>query len=146
MDPYKDPTWIPIWILYGSLCGSYMGRLYVNVFTADPNMSIFNWKCANVLGGVWRSRMDPYTDPTWIPIWILYGSLCGSYMGRLYVNLFTADPTCQYFIGNMSKGVRGSLEELHGSLSGASMDPYMDLIWIPMWILYGSSICKCVRS
>ena len=22
----------------------------------------------------------------------------------------------------------------------------MDLIWISMWILYGSSICKCVRS
>ena len=42
--------------------------------------------------------MDPYKDLTWIPIWILYGSLRGSYMGRLYVNLFTADPKCQYFI------------------------------------------------
>ena len=50
--------------------------------------------------------MDPYQDPTWIPIWILYGSLCGSYMGRLYVNVLTADPKCQYFIGNMSKCVR----------------------------------------
>ena len=71
----------------------------------------------------------------WIPIRIIHGS---------YV--FTADPKCQYFIWNMCKCVRGSLEEPHGSLSGSDMDPYMDPIWIPMWILYGSSICKCVHS
>ena len=70
------------------------------------NVNISLEICANVSGGVWRSRMDPYKDPTWIPIWILYGSLCGSYMGRLYVNVFTADPTCQYFIGNMCKCVQ----------------------------------------
>ena len=45
--------------------------------------------------------MDPYKDPTWIPIWILYRSLCGSYIGRLYVNVFTPDPKCKYFIRNM---------------------------------------------
>ena len=28
MDPYMDPIWIPIWILYGSLYGSYMDPLY----------------------------------------------------------------------------------------------------------------------
>ena len=98
--------------------------------------------CANVFGYL----MDPYKDLPWIRIWILYGSLCGSYMGRLYVNVFTADPKCKYFIGNMCKCVRGSLEEPHGSLSGSDMDPYMNPIWIPMWILYGSSICKCVDS
>ena len=47
---------------------------------------------------VFGSPMDPYKDPPWIRIWILYGSLCGSYIGRLYVNVFTADPKCQYFI------------------------------------------------
>ena len=90
--------------------------------------------------------MDPYQDPTWIPIWILSRSLCGSYMGRLYVNVFTADLKCKYFISNMVKCVRGSLAEPHGSLSGSDMDPYMDLRWTPMWILHGSSICKCVHS
>ena len=58
------------------------------------NVNISFEICANVFG----SLMDPYKDPTWIRIWILYGSLCGSYMGRLYVNVFTADPKCQYFI------------------------------------------------
>ena len=50
--------------------------------------------CANVVGSI----MDPYNDLTWIRIWILYGFLCGSYMGRLYVDVFTADPKCEYFI------------------------------------------------
>ena len=98
--------------------------------------------CANVFGSI----MDPYKDLTWIRIWILYGSLCGSYMGRLYVDVFTTDPKCEYFSWNMCKCVRGSLKEPHGSLSGSDMDPYMDLMWIPMWLLYGSSICKCVHS
>ena len=49
---------------------------------------------ANLSGGVWRNLMDFYKDPTWIPIWILYGSLCGSYMGRIYANVFTAGPKC----------------------------------------------------
>ena len=53
--------------------------------------------------------MDPFQSPTWIPIWIPYESLCGSYMGRLYVNVLTADPKCKYFIGNMCKCVRGTL-------------------------------------
>ena len=86
-------------------------EICVNVFTTDPTcqkMLIFHKKCANVFGSI----MDPYKDPTWIRIWILYGSLCGSYMGRLYVNVFTADPKCQYFIGNMCKCVRVP----HGSL------------------------------
>ena len=80
--------------------------------------------------------MDPYKDPPWIRIWILYGSLCGSYMGRLYVNVFTADPQCEYFIRNMCKCVRGSLEELHGSLSGSDMDPYMDPYVDLIWVVY----------
>ena len=29
---------------------------------------------------------------------------------------------------------------------GPDIDPYMDPIWIPMWNLYTSSICKCVHS
>ena len=45
MDPYMDP----IWILDGSLYGSYMDPLY-------------------------GSHMDPYLDYM-DPIWILYGSL-----------------------------------------------------------------------
>ena len=65
---------------------------------------------------VFGSIMDPYTNLTWICIWIVYGSLCGSYMGRLYVDVFTADPKCEYFIGNMCKSDRGSMEEPHGSL------------------------------
>ena len=60
--------------------------------------------------------MDPYKDPTWIRILIVYESLCGSYMGRLYVDVFTTDPTCEYFFGNMYKSVRGSMEEPHGFL------------------------------
>ena len=76
------------------------------------NVNISFEICANVFG----SLMDPYKDPTWIRIWILYGSLCGSYMGRLSVDVFTADPKCEYFIGNMFKSVRGSMEEPHGSL------------------------------
>ena len=76
------------------------------------NVNISLEICANVFG----SLMDPYKDHTWIRIWILYGSLCGSYMGRLYVDVFTADPKCKYFIGNMCKSVRGSMEELQESL------------------------------
>ena len=38
-------------------------------------------------------------------------------MGRLYVNVFTADPKCQYFICNMCKCVRGTLGG-RGSTSG----------------------------
>ena len=70
--------------------------------------------CANVFG----SLMDPYKDPTWIRIWILYRFLCGSYMGRLYVDVFTADPKCEYFIRNMCKSGRGVWRSL--------MDPYRD--------------------
>ena len=73
-------------------------EICVNVFQLIQNVNISFKICANLLGGVWRNRMDPYKDPTWIPIWILYGSLCGSYMGPLYVNVFTADPKCEYFI------------------------------------------------
>ena len=58
------------------------------------NVNISFEICANVFG----SLMDPCKDPTWIRIWILYGSLCRSYMGRLYVDVFTADPKCEYFI------------------------------------------------
>ena len=47
-----------------------------------------------IFPNVFGSRMDPYKDPTWIRIWILYGSICGSYMGRLYVDVFTADSKC----------------------------------------------------
>ena len=50
--------------------------------------------CANVSG----SPMDLYKDPTWI--------LCGGAAGRPWIpirilhglNVFTADPTCEYFI------------------------------------------------
>ena len=52
------------------------------------NVNISFEICANVFG----SLMDPYKDFTWIRILIVYGSLCGFYMGRLYVNVFTADP------------------------------------------------------
>ena len=76
------------------------------------NVNISLEICANVVG----SLMDPYKDLTSIRIWILYGSLCGSYMGRLYVNVFTADPKCEYFIGIMCKWARGCMEEHHGSL------------------------------
>ena len=71
-----------------------MGCLYVDVLTADPQCEYSLEICANLSGGVWRSLMDPYKDPTEIPVRILYGSLCGSYMGRLCVNVFTADPKC----------------------------------------------------
>ena len=100
------PPWIPIRILHGSVFGSYMDP-YVDLIWVVymqmclqliHNVNISFEICANVSGGVWRSRMDPYKDPTWIPIWILYGPLCGSYICRLYVNVVTADPTCQYFI------------------------------------------------
>ena len=63
------------------------------MFTTDPQyqkVSISLEICANVFG----SLMNPYKDPAWIRIWILYGCPCGSYMGRLYVDVFTADPTC----------------------------------------------------
>ena len=96
------PSWILIRILHGSVYGSYMD-LYVDLIWVVymvmcsqliQNVNISFEICANVSGGTWRSRMDPYQDPTWIPIWILSKSLCGSYMGRLYVNVFTADPKC----------------------------------------------------
>ena len=80
-------------------------EICVNVFQLIQNVNMSLEICANVFG----SLMDPYKDPPWIRIWILYGSLCGSYMGRLYVNVFTSDPKCQYSIGNMSKCVRGTL-------------------------------------
>ena len=90
--------------------------------------------CPNVFG----SLMGPYKDPIWIRIWILYGFLCGSYMGCLYVAVFTTDPKCEYFIANMRKCVRGSLLGAswipiripHRSLYGSHMDPYVDLIWV----------------
>ena len=82
--------------------------LIQNVKHVNISMEI----CANVVG----SLMDPYKDPTWIRIWIIYGSLCGSYMGRPSVDVFTADPKCEYFIGNMCKSVRGGMEEPHRSL------------------------------
>ena len=78
----------------------------------SKNVNISLEICANVFGSI----MDPYKDLTWIRIWIRYGFLCGSYMGRLYVDVFTADPKCEYFIKNMCKSVRGSMEEPHGSL------------------------------
>ena len=56
---------------YVQLCAGY--KLFQNV-----NISFEI--CANVSGGVWRRRMDPYKDPTWIPIWILYGSYMESQM------------------------------------------------------------------
>ena len=114
------PSWILIRILHGSVYKSYMD-LYVDLIWVVymlmcsqliQNVNISLEICANVFG----SFMNPYKDPTWIRIWILYGCLCGSYMGRLYVNVFTADPKCQYFIKNMCKFVRGGMEERHGSL------------------------------
>ena len=83
MDPYVDL----IWVVYMLMCSQLI-----------QNVNISLEICANVSGGVWRSRMDPYNDLPWIRIWIVYGSLCGSFMGRVYVNVFTADPKCQYFI------------------------------------------------
>ena len=58
------------------------------------NVNIAFEICANVFG----SLMDPYKDPPWIPTWIPIWILYRSYMGRLYVNVFTADPKCTYFI------------------------------------------------
>ena len=96
------PSWIPIRILHGSVYGFdidpdvdltwvvYMSMCSQLIQSVNISLEI----CANASGEVWRSCMDPNQDPTWIPIWILYGSLCGSYMGRLYVNVFTADPKC----------------------------------------------------
>ena len=56
---------------------------------------------------------------SWIAIRIQHGS---------YV--FTADPKCQYFIGNMCKSVRGSQEDQRCLLIRI-MDPYNDHTWIP---------------
>ena len=64
-------------------------EICVNVFQLIQNVNISFEICANVFG----SLMDPYNDFTWVRIWIVYGSPCGSYMGRLYVNVFTADLT-----------------------------------------------------
>ena len=47
-----------------------------------------------IFANVFGSLMDPYKDLTWIRMWILYGYVCGSYMGRLCVDVFTADPKC----------------------------------------------------
>ena len=64
MDPYKD--------LNGSVYGSYMD-LYVDLIWVvyllmcsqlTQNVDISLEICANLLGGVWRSLMDPYRDPT----------------------------------------------------------------------------------
>ena len=41
-------------------------------------------------------------------------------MGRLYVNVFTADPTCKYFIGIMCKCVRWSLDQPRGGSGGTA--------------------------
>ena len=105
--------------------------------------------------------MAPYQDPTWIKCvhsWskmsifhLKYVQMCPGYklfqnvnifIWNICVNVFTVDPKCKYLIWNMCKCVWVP----HGSLYGSYMDPYMDRIWIPMWILYGSSICKCVHS
>ena len=64
MDPYKDLIWIRIWILYGCLCGSYMGRPCVGVFAADPKCEYFIGNMCKCARGVWRSLKDPYKDPT----------------------------------------------------------------------------------
>ncbi len=49
---------IPLWIIYGSLEGSYI----------DPHMDPI-WI---LYGSLYGSYMDPYMDPIWIPIWIRY--------------------------------------------------------------------------
>ena len=58
MDPYMDPKWIPIWILYGRLILIPYGSLY----------------------GLFVSYMNPYIDPIWISLLILYGLLYGSHV------------------------------------------------------------------
>ena len=98
------------------------------------NINISFEICTNVFG----SLMDPYKDLTWIRIWILYGSLCGSYMGRLYVDVCTTDPKCEYFIVNMCKSVGVDYDGAswihigirHKSLYRSYMNPYVDFIWV----------------
>ena len=75
---------------------------------------------------------------------------------EIYVNVFTADPTCQYFNRNMCKSAMGPswipIRILHGSYVGAQRavhgslyGSYMGPQWIPVriymdpyMILYGS--------
>ena len=96
------------------------------------NVNISFEICANVSGSpnlckdlTWILCGCPAGRP-WLPIRILHG-----------LNLFTADPKCQYFIGNMSmcQGEHGGAAWIpirirHRSLYGSYMDPYMDLTWV----------------
>ena len=66
------PSWILIQILHGSAYGSDMD-LYVDLIWVVymlmfsqliQNVNTSFEICAKVSGGVWRSLMDPYKDPT----------------------------------------------------------------------------------
>ena len=120
MDPDKDPTWILCedaagrpWIPIRILHGSY-------VFTADPKLQYFIWNMCKSVRGSLEDQVDPYKDPIWI--------LCGGAAGRPWIpirildwlNVFTADPKCKYFIGNMCKCVRRSLDQPRESSGGGS--------------------------
>ena len=74
--------------------------------------------------------MDPYKDSTWILCedaagrpWIPIRILHGSYV-------FTADPKFKYFIRNICKSARGSLEDQQW-IPIRIMDQYNDNTWIP---------------
>ena len=136
MDPYKDLTWIRIWILYGSLCGSYMGR--VDVFTADPKCEYFIWnmyKCARGSleephGSLSGSDMDPDMDPIWIPMWSLYGSSickCVHSWSKMLIFHLKYVQMCQVECGGAAWI---PIRIRHRSRYGSYMDPYVDLIWV----------------
>ena len=76
----------------------------------DPSMDLYMNRIWILIWIPYGPYMDPYMGPIWIPIWILYGSSMdpykdlygsvygsymdpGSYMGRLYVNLMTCEPS-----------------------------------------------------
>ena len=55
MDPYQDPTWIPIWILYGSLL-DFIWVVYMQMCSQlIQNVNISFEICTNVLGGLWEA-------------------------------------------------------------------------------------------
>ena len=65
-------------------------------------------------------------------------------MDRLYVNVFTADPTCQYFIRNITNVFGFLMDPYNGSVCGSYMDLYVDLIWV-VYMLMCSQLIQNVN-
>ena len=91
--------------------------------------------CANVFG----SLMDPYKDLPWICIWILWIPMWILYGSSICKCVYTWSKILIYYLQyvQMCQGETGGAAWIPIRIH---MDPYLDRIWMSMWILYGSYI------